>query len=251
MTSSSRRLTSTRSRWPGRPVGTSSRPRRAGGSSAGSTPSSRRTPPSSSSGCSSSTVAARPTRPSRTSAGASRSPPSRCRSTCRPGSWAPTTSRPRWSARWRRSAPRCGPLGWTPGSSRSSPRPGDRTCGCRWTWSRRSPGWSATTRSPRCCRSPRPGAGSPRATGSALGLAHVGRARLRGGAQQPVRVCRPCTTTSGWRPTTRDGSRSGWPTRCRTSSPSCGHRCSPHCCRCCAATSAAATATSACSSSGP
>ncbi len=93
--------------------------------------------------------------------------PARCgrrrsawRATCRAASSA-------WSTRRRTSwRPWCGSgAGWTPWAPArptcSSGRPrGGRTCASASTSSRRWPGSAATTASPRCCRSPRPGAAS-------------------------------------------------------------------------------------------
>ncbi len=59
----------------------------------------------------------------------------------------------------------------------------------------------------------RPGA-DPRPAGTPCGRHHAGPPRLRRGAHLPLRRARRCTTSSGWRPTTRGAPPCAWPTRC-------------------------------------
>ncbi len=97
---------------------------------------------------------------------------------------------------------------------------GAPTCRTAPTSPRRSPACAATTRSRPCC--PRRPAGR--------GLTHDQRVRrVVADTLAERRACsrcsptpssgRRCTTSSGWRPTTRDATRCGWPTRCREEAP--------------------------------
>ena len=80
----------------------------------------------------------------------------------------------------------------------------------RPTWSRRSPAWSATTRSRPCCPGAPAGRGlthEPAACAASVGRALAGRGCVEV-ARLPLRRGRRCTTSSGWPPTTRDAPRS-------------------------------------------
>ena len=68
-----------------------------------------------------------------------------------------------------------------------------------------------------------------------------GRARVRRGQVVPVRLESGTGRHGHARPTTRDGGRCAWPTRCRTRSHCCARACCPGCWRRRAATSGGAT----------
>ena len=128
-------------------AGTSCRARPPGASSAASTMPSRRRPPRPPSTCSSASPAPRPTPGSPTSTTGSRST-SICLDPALPGA----ARRP--AVRGRRSSAAGSPTSAArsrDAARRPAPghaaRPGARTCGCRSTWSRRSSGSRATTRS--------------------------------------------------------------------------------------------------------
>ena len=94
--------------------------------------------------------------------------------------------------------------------ARPSPRrPGVPTSPTPTTWSRRSPGSSATTRSRRCCRPRPPGRGltRPQKLRRRVGRTLAG-AGLRRGDQLPVRRRRATSTRSACPPTTRCAARS-------------------------------------------
>ena len=110
--------------------------------------------------------------------------------------------------RHRRSRPRSCGAGWSrsaarstrrrAGCSRSRRRPGGPTWSTRPTWSRRSSGWRATSRSRRCCRPPPPGAGlTERQRLRRSDRPGAGRRRLRRGADVPVRRRRRCYDALG------------------------------------------------------
>ena len=258
-TSSSRPRTSTRSRSRARRAGTGCRARRRAGSSAASTTSSQRG-----------------------RRAACRGPARRARRRPADGGVtdvvdlrrrAPAIDHGRSTSRThRRVRPttddevvdaRCSPSGATvdgaraPSCDRHAAVVAPRPASSRPTWSRRSPGSTATTRSRRCCPSAAAGSGLTAAQRlrRRVGLALAG-AGLRRGPVATRSSARPCSTRSGCPPTTRAAERAapGQPA-VRRGAAAAHHRCCPGCSRRCAATSDAGSPTSRCSrparSSGP
>ena len=135
-------------------------------------------------------------------------------STCPPGSPAWRSTRRPPSRTSRRSAARS--TKDDTGVDRDARRRGAPTSPTPTTWSRRSPGSSATTEVPSVLpTAPGRARPDPRAAAAPSGRPHPGRRRLRRGDQLPVRRRRRPSTRSACPPTTRAGTRSGSPTRCR------------------------------------
>ena len=215
-TSWSRPRTSTRSRWPGPPAGTSWPPRRPSASSAASTP----------------TLAAAAAAAGRRPAAASSAA-----GVPDPGVTDVDLRRPRAPVRLDADPAR---PGWS-----GCPRPrqdvvdtlreigcdvddagdGDDLAGAAAELAPRPAGRRRLRRGGRpparlrpdpVRAAPAPGGprADPRPAGTPRGRPHAGRPGLRRGAHLPLRRARRSTTSSGWRPTTRGATRCGWPTRC-------------------------------------